>query len=130
VPTSKHAGQSLVEFALSATLLLMLLLGTVDFARAYTAQVAIKNAVAEAGYYAAQNPDDEAGVKLLITSELSDFQPAVTTSNISVQCSGASGAEETTVSVAYNKPLLFNYVIPSATVTLASATTVPQMGGC
>ncbi|MEN9938802.1 MAG: hypothetical protein RLZZ387_5381 [Chloroflexota bacterium] len=128
----RHArvGQSLVEFALTATILLTLLLGAVDFARAYTAQVAIKNAVAEAGYFAAQNPGKTSAIRQAVKTELRDFSPAVTDDHITVQCSGISGTEQTLVRVQYDYPLLFSFLIPGAMVTLRSETTVPQMGGC
>lgn len=123
-------GQSLVEFALSATLLLTLLLGVVDFGRGYAAQVAIKNAVAEAGYYAAQNPNDDAGIRTAIKSELAAFTPQVQDADISIVRDCTASVERTTVRLQYQYNLLFSFLVPSAVVTLGSETTVPQMGGC
>ncbi|HMO57052.1 MAG TPA: TadE/TadG family type IV pilus assembly protein [Roseiflexaceae bacterium] len=125
-----HTGQSLVEFALSASLLIMLLLGTVDFARGYAAQVSIKNAVAEAGYYAVQNPRDDAGIRNAVRSELAGFTPAVQNSDITITRDCTPDVERTTIQVRYQYNLLFTFLVPSATVTLGSETTVPQMGGC
>jgi Flp pilus assembly protein TadG len=119
-----------VEFALSATLLLTLLLGVVDFGRGYAAQVAIKNAVAEAGYYAAQNPNDDAGIRTAIKSELAAFTPQVQDADISIVRDCTASVERTTVRLQYQYNLLFSFLVPSAVVTLGSETTVPQMGGC
>lgn len=125
-----YPGQSLVEFALTGTLLIMLLLGTVDLARAYTAQVAIKNAIAEAGYFASQNPRNDAGIRNAILRELDDFNPAVSSGDISINRTCVSGTESTTIRLTYQFNLLFSFVIPQATVNLGSETTVPQFGGC
>lgn len=126
----RRSGQSLVEFALLGTLLISLLLGVVDFSRGYMAQVAIKNAVAEAGYFAAQNPRDDTGIRRAVKAELSSFSPSVADSDILIDRSCTAGAEQTTVRLQYQYGLLFSFIIPSATVTLGSETTVPQMGGC
>lgn len=86
-----RAGQSLVEFALSAVGLITLLLGAVDFARAYMAQIAIKNAVAEAGYVAAQNPGGAAAIQQVVIDELPDFDPPLTAGDIDVSCGAGAG---------------------------------------
>jgi len=49
-------GQSLVEFALAATVLLLLLSGVLDLGRMYMAWVAIQDAAGEGALYAAMNP--------------------------------------------------------------------------
>jgi Flp pilus assembly protein TadG len=129
---TSHSGQSLVEFALTATLLISLLLGIVDFGRAYYTQVQIKNAVAEGGYYAIQNPGNDSGIRSQITQELSGLDPAVQDSDITITRSCTiSGAEQTSIGVEYQHTLLFGFIIPHATtITLGSNTVVPQLGGC
>ena len=122
------AGQALVEFALLATLVITLLLGIVDFGRAYYTQVQIKNAVGDAGYYAIQNPDDTAGTKQVIIRQLSNLNPAINTSNISVSC--ASGSTKKQISVTYQYSLMFSWLVPSAHVTLGDETFVPQLEAC
>ena len=125
-----HRGQSLVEFALIATLLISLLLGVVDFGRAYFTQVKIKNAVAEGGYYAIQNPENDTGIRSQIKQELAAFSPAVQDSNISITRTCPAGTEQTHIRVTYQYNLLFSFIIPSAQVTLSDETTVPQLGRC
>jgi hypothetical protein len=49
-------GQSLVEFALAATVLLILLTGVLDLGRMYMAWVAIQDAAGEGALYAAMSP--------------------------------------------------------------------------
>jgi Flp pilus assembly protein TadG len=127
---TSHSGQSLVEFALTGTLLISLLLGIVDFGRAYYTQVRIKNAVAQGGYYAIQNPNNNSGIRSQIQQELSSLNPAVQDSDITIARNCTSGAEQTSIEVAYQHSLLFSFIIPSATITLSSITVVPQLGGC
>ena len=49
-------GQSLVEFALMGTFLIMVLAGIVDLGRAYFTFLALRDASAEGAYYAQKNP--------------------------------------------------------------------------
>lgn len=52
----RQRGQSLVEFALAVTVLLLLLSGVLDLGRMYMAWVAIQDAAGEGALYAAMNP--------------------------------------------------------------------------
>jgi hypothetical protein len=47
-------GQAVVEFALALPLLLLVSLGIVDFARAFNAQIALRDGIREAAIYAGQ----------------------------------------------------------------------------
>ncbi len=58
----RQRGQSLVEFALLFPILIMLLLGLVDFGRVYYVAVAINDAADEGATYAAIRPNDDAGI--------------------------------------------------------------------
>jgi Flp pilus assembly protein TadG len=122
-------GQSLIEFALIAVLLLTLLLGGVDFALAYSSQVAIRNAVAEGGYYAIQHPQDLAGIERQIEIELDNRSFIEEVSITVTPCEDdAVNGKATAIEAVYEHHLLFSYLVPSMTVTLHSQTTVPQLG--
>lgn len=122
-------GQSLIEFALIAVLLLTLLLGVVDFALAYSSQVAIRNAVAEGGYYAIQHPNDTGGIQRQVENELANrsFIEEVSV-NITPCADDTVNGKKTTILATYQHHLLFSYLVPSMTVTLHSQTVVPQLG--
>ena len=125
----RQHGQSLVEFALIATLLLTMLLGMVDFALAYYSQVAIKNAVAEGGYYAIQHPEDTAGAEASIDKELLDLPFITKNSVVITPCvDDGAGGMKTTIQATYTHNMLFSYLVPSMQVTLKSQTVVPQLG--
>lgn len=71
-------GQSLVEFALVLPVLLLLLLGLVDFGRVYYVTVSLYDAAAEGAAYAAAHPGRLAEAKARAqdaTSELITLQP-------------------------------------------------------
>ncbi len=59
----RHRGQSLVEAALTLPILVMLLLGLLDFGRAYYALVTLRDAADEGASYAAIHPSDIAGIR-------------------------------------------------------------------
>jgi Flp pilus assembly protein TadG len=126
----RRSGQALVEFALIITLVIPLLLGIVDFGRAYYTQVQIKNAVGDAGYYAIQNPGDTAGVQTAIKRQLGNLNPALQNSDITITPSCASGVGKTQIKVSYQYTLLFTWIIPSMHVMLGDETTVPQIDTC
>jgi Flp pilus assembly protein TadG len=124
-------GQSLVELSLVATLLISLLLSSVDVALAFNTRMAIRQAVAEAGYYASQNPRDNAGIRARIHGELSWLSPALTDANISITRSGCSSSDpQTRVSVTYQHTSLFGNAGIGKLLNLNGETTVPQFGGC
>jgi Flp pilus assembly protein TadG len=60
-------GQSLVEAALVLPVILMMMLGLLDFGRAYYTVVALRDAADEGAVYAAMNPDDVSGIRLRAT---------------------------------------------------------------
>jgi len=57
-----ECGQSLVELAISLTLILVLLAGAVDFSIAYFSYSAMQDAAQEGALYGSINPTDEAGI--------------------------------------------------------------------
>ena len=56
-------GQSLVELAVSFTLVMFILSGAVDFGRAFFDVIALRDAAQEGVVYASLNPEDETGVE-------------------------------------------------------------------
>jgi hypothetical protein len=61
-------GQSLVELALSLTVILLLLTGAVDFSIAYFTFSAMHDAAQEGALYASINPEDEVGITSRVRS--------------------------------------------------------------
>ncbi|HSW41858.1 MAG TPA: TadE/TadG family type IV pilus assembly protein [Patescibacteria group bacterium] len=63
------SGQSLVEFALILPVLLLILLGAIDFGRLLFTSIAVHNAAREGTAYAVLNPTDMAGITLRAAQE-------------------------------------------------------------
>ena len=60
---TRTRGQSLVEAALALPVLVMLMLGLLDFGRAYYAIVSLKDAADEGATYASHHPSDVVGIR-------------------------------------------------------------------
>ncbi len=61
-PASSH-GQSLVEFGIGITILLILLAGILDLGRAYFTLLALQDAAAEGAVYGSTTPLDSSGIR-------------------------------------------------------------------
>ncbi len=74
-------GQSLVEFAIIAPVLLILILGAIDYGRVYFAYVSVTNGARNGAHFASDGPDNAAdldGIRTSVigdTSELLDISP-------------------------------------------------------
>jgi len=62
----KNNGQSLVEFALGVPLILLLLLGTLDFGQVFFEYIQLRNAVREGASYGARNPLDDTQIRTIV----------------------------------------------------------------
>jgi Flp pilus assembly protein TadG len=125
-------GQSLVELALSLTIILLLLAGAVDFSMAYFSFSAMQDAAQEGALYGSVNPTDIAGIKTRVRSassnpvDLSD--PAVQVPDPVVDYSGPFPCEgdEVTVTVIYDYPISMPFIggiIRSQHITLTASVT-------
>jgi hypothetical protein len=130
-PDHRSRGQSLVEFAVIGSLLIIILLGTVDFARAFYSQLVVRGAVAEGGYLMAQNPNAQAQAEERILLELGPLDEAAARTTITWDTSECQNdMQDTTLEVRYRHRFWFGSVLPSSEITLRDSTRVPQFGGC
>jgi Flp pilus assembly protein TadG len=60
--THRERGQSLVELALTFTVILLLLAGAIDFGRAFFTFVSLRDAAQEGASYGSINPTDTTGI--------------------------------------------------------------------
>ena len=137
-----EGGQSLVELALSLTIILLLLSGAVTFGMAYFSFLAINDAAQEGALYGSFNPQDVSGIKNRVQaastspvdlSQIPDSQIAVTYANgLGSDCQGTvSGKANTiTVTVTYNYQVFMPFisaVIGSNTIPLTGSATDPVL---
>lgn len=127
--------QSLVELAISLTVILLLLLGAVDFGIALFQYVAIRDAAAEGAIYGSFKPDKVDGMKYRAIAASSDVVP-LTLDDVGViingsNCQGYDAStppkpNSVTVSITFDHELIFPMVgsmIGSDTITLRANAT-------
>lgn len=81
---NKGKGQALVELALILPLLLLLIMGALDLARAYYTKTTLTNAAREGAYYLAYNSNDPNGAKQIAINEAYVAGITLTTSDITI----------------------------------------------
>lgn len=124
-------GQSLVEFAFSMVILLILLSGIFDGGRAIFTWMALRDGAQEGALYGSTNPTDTAGVQLRVRNssnmlqDLSNDVNAITSVQVTVATACMGNA--ITVRVAYdNFPIVMPFIgtfIGSQTVPISASIT-------
>ena len=140
---SLQRGQSLVELAISFPVMLLLLLGTIDFGMALYSFVILQDASQEGALYGSFNPKNTAEIEIRARNiapndsealfffpvELHDQEAVrIEISTSGEECRGSKGNKTNTisVSVSYDYQLLMPFaelVIGSRTIPLNSTTT-------
>ena len=106
-------GQSLVELAMSLTVIMLLLAGAVDFSIAYFSFAALQDAAQEGAMYGSINPGDEVGIKSRVRGastnpvDLSDVSSVII--DVTVSGDGCEGGE-VTVNVSYDYPISMPFI--------------------
>ncbi len=124
-PQKKQSGQSLVEMAITLTLLMTLLAGVVDIGRAFFAWVAIRDAAQEGALYGSINPSRS---DLITDRARAAAASAVDLSQLTVsapvfsggQCASADGSNSIRVNITYR----YNTITPFLSAIIGSQITV------
>jgi uncharacterized membrane protein len=77
-------GAALIEFALVLPVLLMLLMGVIDFGRLAFTQINLNEAVQEGSIYASTHPGDPSGSILRVLGSVDS--PAIAAGKVTVSC--------------------------------------------
>ena len=104
-------GAAAVEFALIVPLLIVLVLGIVEFGRAFQVQATLAAAAREGARVLALQ-GDKAAVEAAVQSASSSLNPGVTSGGITVSpalCEGAPAGTNATVTVDYPMPFLTGF---------------------
>jgi len=138
-------GTSLVELALLLPVLGLLLLGVIDFGRAYYLSIEVQNAAEAGALYGSQNITDTAGMQSAATTDASDVPGMTATASVGCECSDGSSSQspcpatppscavnvvnyaQVTTSASYT-PLFHTWIIPGlpASITLHGSAKVRQ----
>lgn len=141
--TGQERGQSLVEVAISLPVLILLLLGTIDFGMALFSYAIIRDAAQEGALYGSFNPGNRAEIENRARNispkgegevfsspvDLRDAQAVqVEIKAIGGACQGSTGGEANSlrVRVRYQYPFLMPFIgnlIGSDTITLTGSAT-------
>ena len=132
----KQSGQSLVEFAISMIIILLLLLGTIDFGVALFKWVTMRDAAQEGAVYGSVNPTDQTGIRnraIAAASDILTLAPGDITINFSCNaCEGSTGTAPNKkpntiqVSITHSHPVstpLIGTLIGSQNITLSAQVT-------
>jgi len=112
-PKSSERGQSLVELALSLTIILLLLAGAVDFSIAYFSFSAMQDAAQEGALYGSINPEDEEGIISRVRSASTNPVDLANDSLVDVVVTlpgDACEGNEVKVNVIYDYPISMPFI--------------------
>jgi Flp pilus assembly protein TadG len=106
-------GQSLVELALSITIIMLLLAGAVDFSIAYFSFSAMQDAAQEGALYGSVNPTDEDGIITRVRSASSNPVDLANSALVDVVVTAPEHAcegDEVKVNVIYDYPISMPFI--------------------
>ena len=98
---TSERGAVAVEFALLAPILVMLLLGIMEFGRAYNAQVTLSSAAREGVRVMAIN-NSAAAARTAVKAAASGLRPALSDANIIVSPTNCTTGAQMTLRITYN----------------------------
>jgi Flp pilus assembly protein TadG len=115
--TWRESGGAMIEFALIAPLLILFIFGIVQYGQIYSAQITLGNAAAAGARYAAlTNPAPTATqVENVIKASISPLNVKALTTKVELAVNVGGVANSKRVTLNYNLPLLFPFIIPGIT---------------
>lgn len=133
LPHRKERGQALVETALVVGLLLLLVLGVVDFGRAMNNYIIITNAAREGARYGSHFPHHAIGIREAVKQEAADNGITLQDSDISIDPDPDAGPPAPSggtiwVGVEYSFDTIMGAMIGLDPLTLRSATIMRVFG--
>ena len=94
-------GAAAVEFAILLPLLLMLVLGTIEFGRAYNAQITLTNAARD-GVRVMAIGNDPAGAKIAAQNAAASVSTTIPATDITLSTNACSIGAQVTLTIKYN----------------------------
>lgn len=127
--SNHEQGASLVEFALVALLLILLLAGVVDLGRAFHSYIVITNASREGARYGSHFPGHAAGIVAAVQQEAAGNGMILTTDNIQVTVPNPAHSGDTIrVEVSFDFDTFMGGVLGLGTITMRQATEMVVFG--
>ncbi|BAS10190.1 tade family protein [Arthrobacter sp. Hiyo4] len=101
MPERSERGAAAVEFALLLPVLLMLVLGTIEFGRVYNAQITLTNAARD-GVRVMAIANDPAGAKTAAKNAAASVSTTIPDSDITLSTQVCSTGAQVTLTISYN----------------------------
>jgi Flp pilus assembly protein TadG len=98
---NNERGAAAVEFAILLPLLLLLVLGTIEFGRAYNAQITLTNAARD-GVRVMAIANDPAGAKTAAKNAAASVSTAIPTSAVTLSTTTCSTGAQVTLTINYS----------------------------
>lgn len=114
---ARERGASLVEFALMIPFLALLLVGVIDFGRAYYVNVEVSNAAYTGALYGTQNYTDITGMQNAATGDAPDVPGVAATATYGCECSDGTNPVASCTSQPSCSVNVVNYVQVTTTAT-------------
>jgi Flp pilus assembly protein TadG len=103
----RAAGQAIVELAILLPLILLILLGAIDFGRVFILTTQLENAAREGAAYGAVKPTDAAGITSAARQELGGDTAVSISVSCSTTCTSSSAAAGNTITVQAQRTFAF-----------------------
>lgn len=101
MPETSERGAAAVEFAILLPVLLLLVLGTIEFGRAYNAQITLTNAARDGVRVMAIN-NDPVGARTAAKNAAASVSTSISDSNITLSTDACSTNAQVTLTIKYN----------------------------
>jgi len=125
---SQEQGSSLVELALVLFVLVLLVMGVVDFGRAFHDYIVITNASREGARYASRFPDDSVGITSATRQEAANSGLAPAELAVGITGLGATAGQPIRVTTTYNFQTFLGGFVGRPNLTLRNATEMVVFG--
>lgn len=102
-------GQSLIEFALTLPILILILLGILDLGRGFSAYIVITNAARDGAYYGTMHATETSAIIQRVLTEANGSGTSITAADVSVSTTGAVGTP-IAVTVTHDFALLTSFL--------------------
>ena len=106
--SSDESGAAAVEFALILPVLILMILGMIEFSRAYNVQISLSNAAREGARVMAIYDDAPLARSSAIAAAPS-LNPALTSGEISVSPAACTSGQTVKVTIKHSLPLITDY---------------------
>ncbi|NLG27010.1 MAG: pilus assembly protein [Chloroflexi bacterium] len=121
-------GAALVEMALVLFLLVLLVMGIVDFGRAFNNYIIIQNASREGARYASRFPNNQASIVAATRAEAVNSGIPANMILVTVSGLGAAGGQPIRVTTTYNYATFLGGLIGIPNMTLSASTEMVVFG--